>query len=85
MPGQFLTSAERERWERFPRDLSPEDLANFFTLSGSDRAQIPTAARRRIGWASRSNCARSAIWGFVPTISPPSRRPRWRMWPSNSP
>lgn len=24
MPGQFLTTAERERWERFPRDLSAE-------------------------------------------------------------
>jgi TnpA family transposase len=76
MPGQFLTTAERERWERFPRDLSPEDLANFFTLSGSDRAQIPhrSAAANRLGFALQL-CALRYL-GFCPdelaTIPPPA-------------
>jgi hypothetical protein len=76
MPGQFLTTAEQERWERFPCDLSPEDLAIFFTLSASDRAQIPhrSAAENRLGFALQL-CALRYL-GFCPddlsTIPPPA-------------
>jgi hypothetical protein len=44
MRGQFLTSAERERLERFPSEVSPIDLIAFFTLSESDLAQVPVKA-----------------------------------------
>jgi TnpA family transposase len=66
MPGQFLTAAERERLERFPGEVSPMDLIAFFTLSESDRQQIPvtSAASNRLGFALQL-CALRYL-GFAP-------------------
>jgi hypothetical protein len=41
MPGQFLTTIERERLSRIPGDISKADLASFFTLTDSDLNAIP--------------------------------------------
>jgi TnpA family transposase len=76
MPGPLLTTAERERWECFPSDLLLEDLAIFFTLSASDRAQNPrrSAPANRLGFALQL-CALRYL-GFCPddlsTIPPPA-------------
>ena len=66
MPGQFLTSAERERLERFPSAVAPADLIAFFTLSESDLAQIPVKAspHNRLGFALQL-CALRYL-GFSP-------------------
>jgi TnpA family transposase len=66
MPGQFLSSAERERLERFPAEVSPADLIAFFTLSPSDLAQVPVRAApyNRLGFALQL-CALRYL-GFSP-------------------
>ena len=53
MAGQFLTYAERERLIRFPKEIVHNDLITYFTLSPSDKAQIPTrsAIHNRLGFA----------------------------------
>jgi len=33
MPGQFLTTAERERLSNFPQEIPREDVITFFTLT----------------------------------------------------
>jgi TnpA family transposase len=55
MPVNFLSEAERERFNSFPADLSTGDLIAFFTLSESDLLQIPTTttAANRLGFALR--------------------------------
>src|SRR5689334_14179662 len=66
MPGQFLSSAEREGLERFPSEVSPADLIAFFTLSASDLAQVPVKAApyNRLGFALQL-CALRYL-GFSP-------------------
>jgi len=53
MPGQFLSAAERERLERFPREIAERDLNTFFTLSAADIAALPiySAPQHRLGFA----------------------------------
>jgi TnpA family transposase len=36
MPVSFLTQGERERLQSFPKEISPEDITAFFTLSETD-------------------------------------------------
>ncbi|NJN47927.1 MAG: DUF4158 domain-containing protein, partial [Candidatus Competibacteraceae bacterium] len=36
MPKGFLTDAQRDRLNRFPDDVSRDDLSAYFTLSGAD-------------------------------------------------
>ena len=66
MPVRLLTAAERDRLARFPDDLSREDLAAHFTLSGADL----DAARRQRGDANRLGfavqLAALRFLGFVP-------------------
>ena len=40
MPVSFLTQSERERLQSFPKEISPEDITAFFTLSPTDLAII---------------------------------------------
>ncbi len=53
MPIGFLSDAERERLDGFPTQIIPGDIETYFTLSRSDRAQIPrtTSAANRLGFA----------------------------------
>lgn len=53
MPVNFLSAAERLRFNSFPSDLSSEDLIGFFTLSSTDLRQIPAnaSAANRLGFA----------------------------------
>ena len=53
MPVNFLSEAERLRFNSFPSDLSGEDLIGFFTLSETDLRQIPAnaSAANRLGFA----------------------------------
>jgi TnpA family transposase len=75
MPGRFFTDAERERLDRFPEELPPEDLAAHFTLTASDHSVV----RRRRGDHSRLGfalqlCALRYL-GFAPdalTTAPPA-------------
>jgi hypothetical protein len=66
MPGQFLTTTERERWDRFPPEIVEEDLVSFFTLSAADLVHIPvkSAAHNRLGFALQL-CAIRYL-GFCP-------------------
>ena len=53
MPIGFLSDAERERLDSFPLQITPGDIATYFTLSRADRAQLPrtTSAANRLGFA----------------------------------
>jgi TnpA family transposase len=76
MPGSFLNAAERERLNRFPREMTEADLISFFTLSDADRVQIPitSAPQNRLGFALQLGTLR--YLGFCPTdlatIPPPA-------------
>ena len=53
MPVDLLTNAERERTNGFPTEVPEEDLYAYFTLTGADRALVPTrsAPSNRLGFA----------------------------------
>ncbi len=66
MPIGFLSDAERERLDSFPTQIVPGDIETYFTLSRSDRAEIPrtTSAANRLGFALQLGTLR--FWGFCP-------------------
>jgi TnpA family transposase len=66
MPVQLFTEAERARRNRFPREIPPEDVLRFFTLSEADQTQIPvySAAYNRLGFALQLCALR--FMGYVP-------------------
>jgi len=66
MPGQFLTTTERERLNNFPQEIPKEDIYTFFTLTPSDLNQIPTTSAdyNRLGFALQL-CALRYL-GFCP-------------------
>jgi len=66
MPIQFFTDAERQRLNNFPLEIQYQDLATFFTLSETDKAQIPIhrPAYNRLGFAIQLSTLR--FMGFVP-------------------
>jgi len=66
MPIQFFTDAERHRLNNFPLEIQYQDLAAFFTLSETDKAQIPiySTAYNRLGFALQLCTLR--FMGFVP-------------------
>ena len=53
MPVQFLSDAQRESLSRFPGEIPPDDVVTFFTLSESDKDQIPKTSSNynRLGFA----------------------------------
>lgn len=66
MPVDFLTEAERERWQRFPDPLPQDDLFVFFQLSDDDQreARGQRDAQNRLGYALQLCILR--YLGFVP-------------------
>lgn len=62
MPIQFFTDAERQRLDNFPLEIQYQDLATFFTLSETDKAQIPIYSTVIIVWASLYNYAPYVLW-----------------------
>ena len=66
MPVQFLSVAERARLSRFPAEVAQEDLIAYFTLTGSDLAQLPvtSAPHNRLGFALQLGALR--YLGFFP-------------------
>jgi TnpA family transposase len=53
MPGKFLTASERQQFERFPEEISIDDIITYFTLSKSDLARLPVKSSEynRFGFA----------------------------------
>src|SRR5262249_47995587 len=66
VPIGFLSDAERERLDGFPTQIIPGDIETYFTLSRSDRAQIPrtTSAANRLGFALQLGTLH--VLGFCP-------------------
>ena len=59
MPIGFLTDAERERLDSFPAQIVPGDLETYFTLTRSDRVQIPRTTSAANGTAGSRPAPRS--------------------------
>jgi len=66
MPIEFLTTAERERLNRFPETIPDEDLRVFFTLSDRDIQEVrkQRGATNHLGFALQL-CALRYL-GFAP-------------------
>ena len=66
MPVRSLTDAERVRLTGFPTEMAEEELFSYFSLSGPDRALVPSRAAPavRLGFAL-SLCAVRYL-GFCP-------------------
>ena len=66
MPVDFLTEAERERWQRLPDSMPQDDLLVFFLLSDEDRqeTQRQRDPQNRLGYALQLCILR--YLGFVP-------------------
>jgi hypothetical protein len=66
MPVQFLSESDHERLNRFPEDITQEDLDRFFWLSQDDRQAIMglLGAHNRLGLALLLCCLR--YLGFFP-------------------
>jgi hypothetical protein len=60
VPVAFLTAGQRERYGRYPAELSASDLACYFHLDDSDRGWIATKRRdsSRLGYALQLTTAR---------------------------
>ncbi len=66
MPVRLFTDAERERLNRFPRDISPADLLAFFTLSDDELELIGDRRgdHNRLGfvmWTLRGRALKSTV------------------------
>jgi len=66
MPIDLLTDSERARLGRFPAQIGEQDLIDYFTLSASDRRQVPktSTAANRLGFALQLGAFRHL--GFCP-------------------
>src|SRR2546425_9654483 len=66
MPIDFLTEAERERWQRFPDTVPQDDLFVFFQLSDEDKGEVRRQrdSQNRLGYALQLCILR--YLGFVP-------------------
>ena len=67
MSTSFLTTAERERWQRFPETMPQDDLAVYFLLSADDQREVNRQREsfNRLGYALQRCTLR--YLGFVPT------------------
>jgi len=66
MPVDFLTEAERERWQRFPDTVPQDDLFVFFQLSDEAKGEVRRQrdSQNRLGYALQLCILRYR--GFVP-------------------
>lgn len=66
MPVQFLTKADHERLNRFPTDVSNEELNHFFLLFQQEHQEVLPLRRNhnRLGFAVQLGCLR--YLGFFP-------------------
>lgn len=66
MPVDFLSVAERDRWQRFPETIPHDDLVAFFVLSEQDVREVhrQREPHNRLGYALRLGVLRHL--GFVP-------------------
>ena len=66
MPSRFLTNAERNRLENFPKEIGEVDKTAFFTLTESDLELVKrrTGDQNRLGFATLLCCLR--FLGFIP-------------------
>ena len=66
MPVNFLSDAERERWQGFPGTVPQDDLHAFFLLTEDDRREVrrQRAPHNRLGYALQLGSLR--YLGFVP-------------------
>jgi hypothetical protein len=66
MPVDFLTDAERERWQSLPDTVPQDDLYVFFLLTDDDKreAQRQREPHNRLGYALQLCILR--YLGFVP-------------------
>ena len=70
MPVGFLSDAERERLDSFPGENVAGDLETYFTLSRTDRRQVPrtgSAANRlefalQLGTLRFLGCQTPTVW-----------------------
>lgn len=74
MPVDFLSAAERDRWQRFPDTIPQEDLVAFFLLSENDCQEVhrQREPQNRLGYALQLCTLR--YLGFVPEdlqVTPP--------------
>ncbi len=67
MSSGFLSTAERERWQRFPETIPQDDLAVYFLLSDDDAREVHRQREpfNRLGYALQLCTLR--YLGFVPT------------------
>jgi TnpA family transposase len=67
MSSEFLSTAERERWQRFPETVPQDDLAAYFLLSDDDQREVNRQREsfNRLGYALQLCTLR--YLGFVPT------------------
>jgi len=67
MSSDFLSAAERERWQRFPETIPQDDLAVYFFLSEDDIREVHRQREpfNRLGYALQLCTLR--YLGFVPT------------------
>ena len=66
MPVNFLSDAERERWQGFPGTIPRDDLHAFFLLTDDDKREVrhQRAPHNRLGYALQLCSLR--YLGFVP-------------------
>jgi len=66
MPVDFLSAAERDRWQRFPDVIPHEDLVAFFWLSQEEIREVhrQRESQNRLGYALQLCTLR--YLGFVP-------------------
>jgi len=66
MPVQFLSQADHDQLNRFPQEISHEELNSFFLLSSADYQEIDAIRgdHNRLGFALQLGCLR--YLGFFP-------------------
>ena len=54
MPVDFLSPAQQENYSKYPNDLTPEFIANYFFLDDKDKEWIKSKRGQfsRLGYAS---------------------------------
>ncbi len=67
MPVQFLSDADRDRFNRFPQEIDHQDLKDFFWLSDDEREKVLRLRgdHNRLGFALQLSCLR--YLGFFPS------------------